>query len=324
MTQLLVLREHLQKFYQKYSLFLNPLFRFLIGFIVFSSVNRIIGYNPALNRVSVELILAAVSILMPGSVLLFFAASFSVVHIFYVSRVLALVVAVIFSIFYFGYVKFVPKHAYIIFAIPITIPFHLVYGIPVLLGLVMTPVAVVPIVCGVGIYYLLQAVTSVVSTSTDASINLYHAVLQQFFNCREMYVMMIIFSLVTVFVYILRNREWDFSFEIAIVAGMVSNTMLFLIINYLLDINIKTVPFLLGTLISAVIAWMVQFMRLALNYAGVENLQFEDEEYYYYVRAVPKMSVAAPSKRVKRINARHFSEHMPEMNRERDEKEKEE
>ena len=43
-------------------------------------------------------------------------------------------------------------------------------------------------------------------------------------------------------------------------------------------------------------------MRLALNYAGVENLQFEDDEYYYYVRAVPKMSVAAPKKRVKRFN----------------------
>ena len=31
------------------------------------------------------------------------------------------------------------------------------------------------------------------------------------------------------------------------------------------------------------------------------------------MRAVPKMNVAAPSKRVKRINARHFSEHMPDM-----------
>lgn len=68
-----------------------------------------------------------------------------------------------------------------------------------------------------------------------------------------------------------------------------------------------------GTFVSAVGAWLVQFMRLALNYAGVENLQFEDEEYYYYVRAVPKMNVAAPSKRVKRINARHFSEHMPDV-----------
>lgn len=323
MTQLLVFREHLQKFYQKYALFLNPLFRFVIGFITFTSVNRIIGYHPALNRVSVELILAAVSILMPGSVLLFFAAFFTVIHIFYVSRVLALVVAVIFIIIYFAYAKFVPKHAYIIVAIPIAIPFHLVYGIPIFLGLVMTPVAVVPIACGVGIYYLLQAVISVVSTSTDTSINLYQTVVQQFLNCREMYVMIVVFSLVTVIVYIIRNREWDFSFEIAIVAGAVSNTILFLIINYLLNININMAPFLLGTLGSAVVVWIIQFMRLALNYTGVENLQFEDEEYYYYVRAVPKMNVAAPSKRIKKINARHFSEHMPSVKHEQEGKEEE-
>ena len=52
---------------------------------------------------------------------------------------------------------------------------------------------------------------------------------------------------------------------------------------------------LAGTALSVVLVWMIQFMRLALNYAGVENLQFEDDEYYYYVRAVPKMSVAAPN-----------------------------
>lgn len=321
MTQLLVLREHLQKFYQKYALFLNPLFRLIIGFITFSSVNRIIGYNPELNKRYIEVILAAFSVLMPGSVLLFFAAAFAVIHIFYVSSVLALVVAVIFFIFYFAYFKFAPKHAYVIFAIPIAFPLNLVYGIPILLGLIMTPVAIVPITCGVGIYYLLQAVTSVVSTSADASINLYHALLQQFFGCKEMYVMIVVFSIVSVIVYILRNREWDFSFEIAIFTGAVCNLILLLIIKYLLDIKINMLSFFGGIILSTLMVWIVQFMRLALNYAGVENLQFEDEEYYYYVRAVPKMNVAAPSKRVKRINVRHFSEHMQSVDSGKEEKE---
>ena len=318
MTQLLVLREHIQKFYQKYALFLTPLFRFVIGFITFSSVNRMIGYNPALHQLYVELLLALVSVLMPGSILLFFGAVFACVHIYYVSQILALVVAVIFAIIYFAYIKFVPKYAYAIFAIPIAFPLHLVYGIPVLLGLMLSPVAIVPIVCGVGIYYLLQAVTYIVSTSTDTSINIYHAVLEQFFDSKEMYAMIIIFSFVAVFVYILRNREWNYSFEIAIVAGIVSNDILLLLVKYLLDININVGLFFVGSIFSGEFVWILHFMHLALNYAGVENLQFEDEEYYYYVRAVPKMNVAAPSKHVKKINARHFSEHMQGM---KDEKE---
>ncbi len=320
MAQLLVLREHLQKFYQKYQLFLNPMFRFIIGFLTFSSINQMIGYHPFLNQITVEFLLSVVSTLMSGSVFLFCAALFTVIHIFYVSKVLALVVAVIFSVCYFAYAKFLPKHAYIIIAVPVAVPLHLVYGIPILLGLCMTPAAIVPISCGVGIYYLLQAVTSVVSTSADTDVSLYHAVLQQFLGYREMYVTIFVFAVVTVLVYILRNREWNFSFEIAIAAGVISNTILFLVMNYLFNIAIQTVPFLLGTLFSAALVWVIQFMRLALNYAGVENLQFEDDEYYYYVRAVPKMNIAAPSKRVKWINARHFSEHMPGTGSEKKEK----
>ena len=33
----------------------------------------------------------------------------------------------------------------------------------------------------------------------------------------------------------------------------------------------------------------------------VENIQFEDDEYYYYVKAVPKVGVAVPEKEIKRI-----------------------
>lgn len=313
MTQLLVLREHIIKFYQRFALFLNPLFRFIIGFITFSSINQLIGYHPVLNEAYTEVLLALLSILMPGSVLLFAAAVFVVVHIFYVSNMLALVVSVILFIFYFAYIKFVPAHAYVIAAVPIAFSLNLVYGIPILLGLFMTPVAVIPIICGVGVYYLLQAVTSVVSISADTSMNLYHALQQQFFDCREMYVMMFVFSLVSVLVYILRTREWDYAFDIAILAGAVCNTILLLVIKYFLDINVDMVSFFAGIILSTVLVWIVQFMRLALNYASVEHLQFEDEEYYYYVRAVPKMNVAAPSKRVKHINVRHFSEQMQGM-----------
>ncbi len=322
MTQLLVLREHILKFYQKYALFLNPLFRFFIGFIVFSSINQMIGYSPALNKLTVEVFLAFAAILMPGSILLFFASVFTVAHIFYVSNLLALVVAIILLIIYFIYIKFVPKHAYVIFAVPIAFSLNLVYGIPIALGLFMTPAAIVPLLCGVGVYYLLQAVTSVVSTSADTSTNLYHALQQQFFECREMYALMAVSFVVLLVVYILRTRKWDYAFDIAIFSGAFCNTILLLIVNYVLNMDIDMVPFFGGIIMSTVLVWVVQFMRLALNYASVEHLQFEDEEYYYYVKAVPKMNVAAPSKRVKRINVRHFSEQMQGAGPEKEEEKK--
>ncbi|MCD7826751.1 MAG: hypothetical protein LUH14_12440 [Clostridiaceae bacterium] len=321
MTQLLVLRERLRGLYQKYTAVCHLVFRFLIGFITFSSVNNIIGYYPGLNHLYVELILAVVSMILPGGFLLGAAAVFVVVHIFYVSPILALFVAVIFLLAYFMYIRFVPEHAYAIIAIPIAFPLHLVYGVPMFLGLVSSPLAVLPITFGVFIYYLLQTVTSVVSTSTETGINLYHAVLQGVAGEEDMYATLLIFCVVSIVVYIIRTREWNFAFELSIVVGTICNIVLFLIVNFALNSNLNMPAFLIGSLLSALLVWVIQFMRLALNYAGVENVQFEDDEYYYYVRAVPKMSVAAPQKSVKHFNSRRFSEY---RKRTRDEQVKEE
>ena len=56
-----------------------------------------------------------------------------------------------------------------------------------------------------------------------------------------------------------------------------------------MDININ-VSIFITMILSVVFVWLqiATFQTFTLNYAGVENLQFEDDEYYYYVRAVPK------------------------------------
>jgi disulfide oxidoreductase YuzD len=38
-----------------------------------------------------------------------------------------------------------------------------------------------------------------------------------------------------------------------------------------------------------------------VDYTRTERVQFEDDEYYYYVKAVPKNMIAEPKKTVKKI-----------------------
>ena len=47
---------------------------------------------------------------------------------------------------------------------------------------------------------------------------------------------------------------------------------------------------------------VVEFFEFNLDYNRTEIVQFEDDEYYYYVKAVPKNVIMAPEKTVKRIN----------------------
>ena len=53
---------------------------------------------------------------------------------------------------------------------------------------------------------------------------------------------------------------------------------------------------------------ILEIFFFSVDYSRSENLQFEDDEYYYYVKAVPKLSVARPEKTVKRINERQETE----------------
>jgi len=60
----------------------------------------------------------------------------------------------------------------------------------------------------------------------------------------------------------------------------------------------------MGTLLSVVLAFIFQFFVFAVDYSRTEFLQFQDDEYYYYVKAVPKLTVTRPDVKVKRINTR--------------------
>jgi hypothetical protein len=46
-----------------------------------------------------------------------------------------------------------------------------------------------------------------------------------------------------------------------------------------------------GIVVSFLLAQVVRFFIFNMDYLRVENVQFEDDDYYYYVKAVPKVMV---------------------------------
>ena len=58
-----------------------------------------------------------------------------------------------------------------------------------------------------------------------------------------------------------------------------------------------------GSIGAAVIGVILELFFFSVDYSRSENLQYEDDEYYYYVKAVPKASVATSERSIKKINA---------------------
>lgn len=308
MKQLLVIREHLLKLYQNNARIIKPLCQFVAAVILFALINRRVGYDPALRPWYVIVVLSLISAVTPPAAVLLLVAAYTVLHIYYVSIILATVLTLVFAVIYYVYIRFAPLHGYLIMAVPVVFALRIPFVLPLTLGLFSTPLSILPMSCGVLFYFSLESLTAVVSTATEDSLVLYNQVVQLIFSNREMYLTIAIFAVALITVYLIRNMEFDYAFEVSILAGALLNLILFLIANVLFDIHYQIPFLLLQTVICTLLAEAARFFKVFLNYSAVEHLQFEDDEYYYYVKAVPKVSIPKAEVKVKRFNAHLFGE----------------
>lgn len=311
MVILLEFREQLRQLYQKTELFLRPIFKFMGVMIEFLFINQMIGYNTWLKNTIVVVILSFIATFLPSSILVLLAACVSLIHIYSLSRILAVIVFVIMLIVYFLFLRFSPRHGYIVLLIPFLTIAKIPYVVPIVAGLCCTPVSIIPLSCGVFLYYLFHMIKEMPLTSNTISVEdaiaIYKYIVDSILSNREMFLMIAVFSIVFLVVYIIRKQAFDHAFSIAIIAGSLLIIFLLVIGNLLLDLEIQLLPTIMGSVISCILAFIIQFFLLALDYSGVEHVQFEDDDYYYYVKAVPKMKVSAPEKNIKRINEKRVS-----------------
>ena len=73
---------------------------------------------------------------------------------------------------------------------------------------------------------------------------------------------------------------------------------------------------ILGGLVSLALAFVLKFFVFSVDYTRTERLQFEDDEYYYYVKAVPKVTLSVPEKTVKKISQHSGEDRTVRENRE--------
>ena len=96
---------------------------------------------------------------------------------------------------------------------------------------------------------------------------------------------------VILFVNLLRTRAFDYAWRIAVIAGGVIYILVILAGDFCLSITVAMVPMILSTVISVLAGFVLEFFVFGGDYSRTERLEYEDDEYYYYVKAVPKFNV---------------------------------
>ena len=311
MTNLLVIKEQLKEFYAKYSGYLAPLIKFVLAFTVLFIINNRLGFHARLSDITVAVILAAISAILPYGAITIVAGGVAVGQIFAVSPIMAAVILVVYIIMYCLAIRYTSKFANAILAIPILYVLNIPYTVPILLGMIATPVTVLPTACGVVIYYMFSAIKKTAGAATGTSmediLSLYKLIVDNALANHEMVFYIVLFTIALLITYFIRKRDLDYAFEAANAAGTIVCILGVLIGKLGFDVSGNTLVLLLGSILSGIIVYVICYFRMTLDYTAAEHLQFEDDDYYYYVKAVPKIKITAPEKNVKRINPQKAS-----------------
>ena len=307
MTTIFEIRARIIELYGRVEYLLIPLFRFMVAFLLLLLINSRIGFREELTNTLLCVIIALICALVPSG---FIAGSITVVilaHLYTLSLESMVIAGVIFLLMYLLFFRFSPKDSIVVLLMPLAMVCRLHYAVPVVAGLLFTPGA------AVGCAFSIIAVNylSYVGQNTallrnaeigEKTIENFRIIIDAFMHNKEMWITAVAFAAAVIVVYFIRRLETAHSWTIAICAGNVTELIILLLGDMNYDINIDFGKVFIGVVLSVIVELIVEFFCFMVDYTRQETVQFEDDDYYYYVKAIPKVAVSAPVRTVKTIS----------------------
>lgn len=306
MMVLLVLKERLKSFYGKYAALTDGFMKFALSLITLLLLNKNIGFMTKLNNPFIALLLALACGFLPYGAISFLIAVVMLVHVYTVSFEIALLMAVILIMIALLYYGFHPGDSYWLLLTPVAFLLKIPYVIPLLAGLSGTLLSIIPVSCGAVVYYMILYVKQNAGVLTnDASVDItqkYVQLIRALVSNQTMLVMVAACAAGILIVYLIHNLSVNHAWAYAILLGTIGQMAVVFIGDFMFDVSVPMVEMIVGILIALIIGGIYHFFVFAVDYSRTEYTQFEDDDYVYYVKAVPKIVVSKPDVHVKRIN----------------------
>lgn len=293
MTELLRIRDTLRKLYAEYDAYLRPGLKFLFALACILSVNHYLGYRTALLGFLPVLLGALVCALTPPGTTAFVSGLFVLGHLSQASLTAAGFLLFLLILIVGLYLGFRPRTAWLLALIPLCFLWHVPFVVPVVLGLSVGAGAAVPAVCAVPVWFLMRYVhlhAAELTNSTDLSALAasFTSVGRGVFQDHYMYLMILMFVVTILLVSAVRHLSVDHAWTFAVGAGIAAELLIGVFGGQAVSGG-DLILDLLGLLLSLLLSLLYEHLFFAVDYRGTEKLQFEDDDYYYYVKAVPKI-----------------------------------
>lgn len=306
MTQLLEIKDKIIKFVACYEVYVRMIAKFIMALILLCIINSNIGYMATVSKLPVALILALVCCLLPANGTIWIASFVVLLDMYALSVEAALVTLVLLAVIYFLYFRFTPKDGTAAVLTPIAFKFNIPYVMPIAAGLLGSVYSILSVVCATILFYFIEGIhhnattlIGTVSEDADSSTSKINVIVAQLTGNKEMFFTIGVFVVAFLIVYAVRKMEIEHSWVIAIIAGGLFEIVGLFAGYIIMNSSGKILGLILGGIVSMLIGYGIKFFFMDLDYARTERVQFQDDEYFYYVKAVPKKMVASKEKTVK-------------------------
>lgn len=314
MDGVFVIKGKLQEIYAQHSLAIDKAAQFILALLTFYTINQNVGFMKAAASPVVTFALSVICTFFPVIMTVIAATALVLVHMYAVSIGILAVTAIVFLVMYIFYFRLTSKMAVVVLLVPIAFVFKIPFAVPLAYALISTPVCMVAVACGTITYFMMEyvkkAAPGVSGSGLSGIMSQIPAYLKQVFQDKEMWITIAAFLLAFLVAYTIRSQSVNHAWKIAIVAGVAVNAAVNIVGDMALGVHTSYGVLGAGSVAAVIAGFVLELFFFAVDYTKSESLQYEDDEYYYYVKAIPKLSVAKPEKTVKRINGHRETEIM--------------
>ena len=308
MTALLELKQKIKEIDGQYEMYILPVMRFVLALVYFLWINANMGYMSRLNNVFLVLILALICSILPSSAMMYIGFVLILVHSYALGIEIAAFMLVLILLMLIFFLRFSGEQNVTFVFTPLSFAFSLPALLPIGSGLMESSLSAIPAGCGVVMYYFIRFLRSQSTILVNPDLEMtdkLQIMADGLVQNWGMWIAVVAVVAVILLVHLIRTRSFDHAWRISIITGGVAYVFIMLVGSFGMNLNatVAMVPLLICTIAAVLLALVLEFFAFGGDYSRAERLEYEDDEYFYYVKAVPKASVATSERSIKKINA---------------------
>ncbi len=301
MDSIFEIRDIIEEFVSRYETLIKAAIRFFLALLALSVVNSRLGYMERLDSTTVVVAVSLLCALLPPGMIVFFSSLFVILHCYALSLEAAIVVLAVFLLMFLLYFRFTPQDTMAVLLTPLSFVFGIPQVMPVIYGLKGSPISALSVGFGAAAYftvdYISEAEDKIRGMKDATTVERFRTILDGVIKNNTMMAYIGAFVITVIIVSIIRRLYFPHAWTVAIAVGILVDMTALIVLAGKFDAEINTGRLILGSIIAAVIAFVYKLFTFSVDYAKTERVQFEDDGYYYYVKAVPKIRSKIKRKR---------------------------